>query len=131
MIRTPALILAVCLAAASLAAARRAAAGGAEPTAAGEWRVTFVVPTGTRTVSMYIKQTGARLTGAVVNEDGEFPLDGRLAGDQVTVSWSVPEDGKLMEILMKGKLSGDTITGTAKIGNVGEGPLTARRTADD
>lgn len=129
MMRTTALILAVCLAA-SLAEARRAEAG-AEPTAAGEWRVTFVVPTGTRTVSMYIKQTGTKLTGAVVNEDGEFPLDGRLAGDQVTVSWSVPEDGKLMEIVMKGKLSGDAITGTAKIGNVGEGPLTARRTADD
>jgi len=47
------------------------------------------------------------------------------------VSWSVPEDGKLMEITMKGKLSGDMITGTAKIGDVGEGPLTARRTADN
>ena len=55
----------------------------------------------------------------------------RLTGDQVSVSWSVPEDGKLMEITMKGKLSGDTITGTAKIGDVGEGPLTARRTADN
>jgi len=124
MMRTTALVLAVCLAA---AAAPRAA----EPTAAGEWRVTFVVPTGTRTVSMYIRQTGTKLTGAVVNEDGEFPLEGRLTGDHVTVSWSVPEDGKLMEITMKGKLSGDMITGTAKIGDVGEGPLTARRTADN
>ena len=124
MMRTTALVLAVCLAA---AAAPRAA----EPTATGEWRVTFVVPTGTRTVSMYIRQSGTKLTGAVVNEDGEFPLEGRLTGDQVTVSWSVPEDGKLMEITMKGKLSGDMITGTAKIGDVGEGPLTARRTADN
>jgi len=124
MMRTTALVLAVCLAAA-------AAPRGAEPTATGEWRVTFVVPTGTRTVSMYIRQTGTKLTGAVVNEDGEFPLEGRLTGDQVSVSWSVPEDGKLMEITMKGKLSGDTITGTAKIGDVGEGPLTARRTADN
>ena len=124
MMRTTALVLAVCLAAA-------AAPRGAETTAAGEWRVAFVVPTGTRTVSMYIRQTGTKLTGAVVNEDGEFPLEGRLTGDQVTVSWSVPEDGKLMEITMKGKLSGDMITGTAKIGDVGEGPLTARRTADN
>ena len=82
-------------------------------------------------VAFDVVAAGAVVSGAVVNEDGEFPLEGRLTGDQVSVSWSVPEDGKLMEITMKGKLSGDMITGTAKIGDVGEGPLTARRTADN
>lgn len=124
MMRATCLVLLLLLAAA-------VAPRGAEPTAAGEWRVTFVVPTGTRSVNMYIKQSGAKLTGVVVNEDGEFPLDGRLAGDEVRVVWSVPEDGKLVEITMKGKLAGDTIAGTAKIGDVGEGPLTARRTAEN
>ena len=97
----------------------------AQANAAGEWRVTFVVPTGTRSVNMVINQQRASLTGTVINEDGEFPLKGRVADDQVTVVWSVPEAGKLMELTMKGKLSGDMITGTAKIGDVGEGPLTA------
>ena len=99
--------------------------------AAGEWRVTFVVPTGTKSVSMIVNQHTAHLTGTVVDEYGEFPLDGRLAGDQVTIVWSVPEDGKLIDITMKGKIQGDTITGTATIGKLGEGPLTARRTAED
>jgi hypothetical protein len=102
-----------------------------QPNAAGEWRVTFVVPTGTRSVSMVINQKGSRLMGTVINEDGEFPLEGGVSGDQVTVVWSVPEDGKLLEITMKGKLAGDSITGTAKLGNIGEGSLTARRTVDD
>jgi len=31
---------------------------------------------------------------------------------------------------MKGKLAGNLITGTAKLGNVGEGSLTARRDAE-
>ena len=31
---------------------------------------------------------------------------------------------------MKGKLEGNLITGTAKLGDVGEGPLSARRTGD-
>jgi hypothetical protein len=35
-----------------------------------------------------------------------------------------------MELTMKGKLSGDTITGTLQLGDVGEGPLAARRTAE-
>ena len=102
----------------------------AQASAAGEWRVNFVVPTGMRSVSMVINQQRATLSGTVINEDGEFPLKGRIADDQVTVVWSVPEDGKLMELTMKGKLSGDTITGTLQVGQVGEGPLSARRTAE-
>ena len=102
----------------------------AQPSAGGEWRVNFVVPTGTRFVTMFINQEKTKLTGTVVSEDGEFPLSGRLEGDQVTVVWSVPEDGKLMEITMKGKLTGNVISGTARLGNVGEGALTARRDAE-
>ena len=99
--------------------------------AAGEWRVTFVVPTGTKSVNMIVSQHDKHLTGTVVDEYGEFPLDGRLDADQLTIVWSVPEDGKLLDITIKGKLQGDTITGTATIGKLGEGPLTARRTAEN
>src|SRR6476620_6371334 len=102
----------------------------AQANAAGEWRVNFVVPTGTRSVNMVINQQRATLSGTVINEDGEFPLKGRIADDQVTIVWSVPEAGKLMELTMKGKLAGDTITGTLQVGDVGAGPLAARRTAE-
>jgi hypothetical protein len=98
--------------------------------AGGEWRVTFVVPTGTKSVNMIVNQHDKHLTGTVVDEYGEFPLDGRLDGTQLSIVWSVPEDGKLMEITVKGKIEGDTITGTATIGKLGEGPMTARRTAE-
>jgi hypothetical protein len=94
---------------------------------AGNWRVEFVVPTGELAVTMTINQDGARLTGRVVNEDGEFPLDGTVDGDQVTVTWTVPEQGAPMQITMKGKIEGEYITGTARLGNVGEGSLEARR----
>ena len=99
--------------------------------AGGEWRVTFVVPTGTKSVNMIVNQQQKHLTGTVVDEYGEFPLDGRVEGDKLTIVWSVPEDGKLLEITMKGTVKGDTITGTATLGKLGEGPLTARRTAED
>jgi hypothetical protein len=102
----------------------------AQPSAAGEWKVNFVVPTGTKFVNMVINQQKTTLSGTVINEDGEFPLTGTIIDDQVTVVWTVPEDGKLMEITMKGKLAGNVITGTAKLGNVGEGSLTARRDAE-
>jgi len=102
----------------------------AQPSAAGEWKVNFVVPTGTKFVNMVINQQKTTLSGTVINEDGEFPLTGTIIDDQITVVWTVPEDGKLMDITMKGKLEGNVITGTAKLGNVGEGSLTARRDAE-
>jgi len=102
----------------------------AQKDAAGLWRVEFVTPQGQVALNMTINQTGTKLTGRVTDEYGEWPIEGRLTDGQVTVVWSVPEDGKMMEITMKGKLEGNVITGTAKLGDVGEGPLSARRTGD-
>jgi hypothetical protein len=93
----------------------------------GNWRVEFVVPTGERMVMMTINQKGESLSGRIVSEDGEFPVEGKVVDDQVTVEWTVPEQGQPMKITMLGKIKGDDIEGTARIGNVGEGSLYARR----
>ena len=97
---------------------------------AGLWRVEFVTPLGQVGVNMTINQSGGKLTGHVTDEYGEYEINGRIAENQVTVVWTVPEDGKMLEITMRGKLEGNVITGTAKLGDVGEGPLSARRTGD-
>ena len=102
----------------------------AQQSAAGMWRVEFVTPLGQVGVNMTINQSGTKLTGQVTDEFGEWEIAGRIVDGQVTVVWSVPEDGKMLEITMKGKLEGNVITGTAKLGDVGEGPLSARRTGD-
>ena len=101
-----------------------------EASVAGLWRVEFVTPLGQVGVNMTINQAGAKLTGHVTDEFGEYEIAGRFADGQVTVVWSVPEDGKMLEITMKGTLDGNVISGTAKLGDVGEGPLSARRTGD-
>jgi hypothetical protein len=102
----------------------------AQTSVAGMWRVEFVTQTGQSVVMMTVNQSGTKLTGHITDEYGEYEIQGRLADDQVTIVWNVPEDGKMLEITMKGKLEGTVITGTARLGNVGEGPLTARRTGD-
>jgi len=99
----------------------------AQADVAGNWRVEFAVPTGEMAVNMTINQKGETLSGRVVNEDGEFPLKGTVSGDQVTVSWTVPEQGASLEITMNGTIRGEYIEGTARLGNVGEGSLSARR----
>jgi hypothetical protein len=129
MIRT---ILAVCLALAASAAPAHAQSPQQQPrTVSGTWRVDFVTPLGQNWIIMTINQSGGRLFGHATDEFGEYEINGRVVDDQVTVVWSVAEDGKMLEITMKGKLETATlITGTAKLGDVGEGPLSARRTGD-
>ena len=130
MIRT---FLAVCLAIAAAAVPAHAQSQQQQQPRAvsGTWRVDFVTPLGQNWIIMTINQSGAKLTGHATDEFGEYEISGRLVDDQVTVVWSVAEDGKMLEITMKGKLESATlITGTAKLGDVGEGPLSARRTGD-
>ena len=97
---------------------------------AGMWRVQFVTPLGQRAVNMTINQSGGKLSGQVTDEYGEYPITGEYVDGRVTVVWSVSEEGRLIEITMKGTLQGDEISGTAKLGDVGEGTLLARRTGD-
>src|SRR4029434_10619808 len=99
----------------------------AQADVAGNWRVEFVVPTGEMATNMTINQKGTTLSGRGVNEEGEFPLEGKIVDDQITVEWTVPEQGQPMKIVVRGKVSGDEIEGTARLGNVGEGSLYARR----
>jgi phosphate-selective porin len=114
------------LAAASAAAQQEPKAN----TPDGVWRVQFATPHGQRVVTMTMNVSGRTITGHVTDEYGEYPVDGRFAEGEVTASWSVPEQGKLLEITMKGRLEGDVINGTAKLGDAGEGALVARRTGD-
>lgn len=95
---------------------------------AGNWRVEFVTASqGEVGVTMTINQADAKLTGHVVNEDGEFELQGTIDGDQITIVWTVPEQGKPMQITMRGTVKGEFISGVARLGNAGEGDLEARR----
>src|SRR5215471_5598443 len=127
MMRT---FVAVCLTVAAMAVPARTQQQQ-QRSVAGTWRVDFVTPLGQNWIIMTINQSGSRLTGHAADEFGEYEISGRVVDDQVTVVWSVAEDGKMLEITMKGKLETATlITGTAKLGDVGEGPLSARRTGD-
>jgi hypothetical protein len=66
----------------------------------------------------------------VTDEYGEYPVSGRYEDGIVTATWSISEEGEPLEITMRGTLEGGEITGTATLGNLGEGALIARRTGD-
>jgi hypothetical protein len=101
----------------------------AQANAAGEWTVSFTAPLGTMEFTMIVAQNGAKLTGHLTSDIGEFPLTGTVDGNQVTIVWTLNDQGKAIEITFSGKLEGDSIQGTAKLGNVGQGPMSAERIA--
>jgi hypothetical protein len=95
---------------------------------AGEWAVTFTSPQGPQEFTMYVVQEGPRLNGRLTNEFGEFPLKGTLDGNNFTITWSMPDGGRILEITFTGKVEGDSMTGTAKLGARGSGQLSGTRT---
>jgi hypothetical protein len=95
---------------------------------AGEWEVTFGTPQGPQEFTMYVVQEGPRLSGRLTNEYGEFPLRGSLDGSNFTITWSLPDGGRVLEVTFSGKVDGDSLTGTAKLGTRGSGQLSGTRT---
>ncbi len=114
----------------SLMAALAMLCGGglaAQTAMGGEWTVTFASPSGPQEFTMYVIQEGPRLTGRFTSESGEFPLRGRLDGTEFVITWSLPDAGKMLEITFAGTVMGETLSGTAKLGTRGTGPLSGTR----
>ncbi len=95
---------------------------------AGEWEVTFTTPLGYQEFTMYIVQEGPRLTGRLTSDAGEFPLRGRLDDNEFEITWSLPDQDRILPITFKGKVDGDSLKGTARLGDRGTGALSGSST---
>src|SRR5438876_8359651 len=101
----------------------------AQATLTGEWAMEFTTPRGGRAeYTLYLTQEGPRLTGHLTSEYGETPVKGSVNGEDVKLAWSVMEGGKALDISVTAKAKGDSITGTIRLGTIGEGPFAAERT---
>jgi hypothetical protein len=94
---------------------------------AGEWNVTFTGPQGPAEYTMYVTQEGTRLTGRLTSPSGEFPLRGSVEDSRFRIVWSLPDNGRLLEITFVGTVEGERLSGTARLGNTGEGPVSGER----
>jgi hypothetical protein len=94
---------------------------------AGGWQVELTVPAGELVFRMWIVQKGARLSGHMLNEVGQFDLQGSVSGDEVKLLWSIPDGGRLVPITFTGKAEKDSISGIARLDGIGEGAMYAQR----
>ena len=80
---------------------------------AGNYSVTIDVPGQTLTGTMALTQQGAVLTGSMQTQLGTTPIkDGKIAVDGFTFSGTVEFGGSTIEIIVKGTVSGNQISGT-------------------
>jgi hypothetical protein len=93
----------------------------------GAWDVTLTTPQGEQSVEANIKQAGEAITGQLISPLGTVDLTGTLIKDALEVGFSVPVQGNVFEIKMKGKVEGDIITGNADFAGLGEAPWSAKR----
>ena len=97
---------------------------------AGGWAVEFSLPWGgSASYPMWVNQDGSKLTGRVTFPGvAEYPIKGTIKEDRFTVVWQTVVDGEFLDVTFAGRVSGDEISGTAKIGSYSERELYARRT---
>ena len=122
----PFLIVFVILASAVLGGVVSAALG--DPNVTGEWDASYVSPLGPQELKIYLTQEGPRIAGHTTSEFGEFQVRGTITGADVKFSWTEVDGGKNIQIVVTGKIDGETIAGRAQIGDRGEGAFKAERT---
>lgn len=104
-------------------------AQAAQANVTGEWALEFTTPRGHVEYTLYLNQEGPRVTGHLTSEYGETPVKVTLNGNAITLAWSQAEGGRAIDIALTGTVKGDSMSGTAKLGTVGEGPFQAERTS--
>jgi hypothetical protein len=93
----------------------------------GVWEMTVESPQGQMVMTATYKQDGETLTGMHSSEMGEMPLKGTVKGADIEYTIVFDMGGQSMTIPHKAKVDGDTIKGTASLGDMGSMTFTAKR----
>ncbi|MGE0132212.1 MAG: hypothetical protein AB7U82_29370 [Blastocatellales bacterium] len=101
--------------------------GAQSKNVAGNWKLTMETPNGTSNPALMLKQEGEELTGTYKGRFGESPLKGTVKGAEIKFTVKLSAQGQDVELLYAGTVEGDTMKGTAKLGEYGEAPFTGKK----
>ena len=94
----------------------------------GTWEVTVTTPDQDRTLTFNLTQDGSSLSGTVSTEMGELDVyEGSVSGNGFSFKIELSMGTGPMEITFSGTVSGDTLEGTASVGEMGEAPMEGHR----
>jgi hypothetical protein len=95
---------------------------------AGTWDLTVTSAQGDNQATMTVTQSGATLDGTMATELGTVQVtDGRVTGQRVTFTITVPISGQTTAIVFRGTVDGNRMTGTADLGAMGSATFTGER----
>jgi len=93
----------------------------------GNWKLTVESQNGTTNPGLTLKQEGETLTGTYKGRFGDSPLKGTVKGSEIKFTVRVEVQGQEVIIDYAGKIEGDTMKGTVKFGDFGDGTFTAKK----
>jgi len=94
----------------------------------GKWESTFSTQMGDQHYTYTFKADGEKLTGTAKNDRGETTIaNGTIKGDDVSFVENLDFNGNQIAITYTGKISGDEIKFTRKVGDFATEELVAKR----
>jgi hypothetical protein len=95
----------------------------------GTWELTLDTPNGANTVEVKVTQTGDAIAGELISPLGNAPFKGTFIKDVLSVTAAIDVQGNAITLVFAGKLTGDALVGTVKLGDFGEAPWKGTRKA--
>jgi hypothetical protein len=94
----------------------------------GTWKAEFNTQIGVQKYTYELHADGNKLTGKAINEHGETAIsEGKIDGDKISFVEAMSFNGMDIRIEYTGKIEGDTIKFTRKVGDFATEELTATR----
>ena len=97
--------------------------------ATGTWLLDVTTPAGTGTPTVTLAQQGETLTGEYRGQLGVAPITGTVKGDALDFSFTSSGMMGSVTVSYIGTINGDEVSGKVKLGDLGEGTFTGKRTA--
>jgi hypothetical protein len=94
---------------------------------AGQWDLAMSTPQGTSNVGLTLSLAGDKVSGEMSSPMGAVPVAGTASGNDVKLTAELSIQGMALTFGIDGKVDGDSIAGTVKVGDFGEFPFTGKR----
>lgn len=101
----------------------------AAPNVTGKWTMTLDMSMGTATPSLDLKQDGEKISGTYTGRYGTFNLQGSLKDRAIQFSFEMGAEGQTVTMTFAGQVAddGQSMKGTATLGEMGDATWTAKR----
>jgi invasion protein IalB len=93
----------------------------------GTWNLQVNTEAGSGTPTVIFKQDGEKLTGQYSGQFGESSFTGTLKGSDLRFEFDVSAEGNTVHIVYAGTVDKDTMKGSVKFGDLGEGTFTGKK----